>query len=150
MPGSLLSRAAVLPQVPLWSRVFRAGCGGKGETAAVCELVGITGPSATPLPSPFICTVKNSPGYLHFLFNSLCIFTFFFPRLYQGELVNYSMENSLGARTKFSAGSGACLLGFFSRRIQFLELPVRRQRVNSPLGFTAWERCGPGLKYGWV
>lgn len=78
MPGSLLSRAAVLPQVPPWSRVFRAGYGGKGETAAVCELVGITGPSATPLPSPFICTVKNSPGYLNFLFNSLCIFTFFF------------------------------------------------------------------------
>lgn len=123
--------------------------GEKGETAIVWELVGITGPSATPLPSPAFSVYLH--GLPKFFCLIRCVYLHFFSSFVlrrAGELLDGKQS---GCQDKVFFRIRGLFVGvFFPPKNQFLELPVRRQRVNSPLDLTAWERCDPGLKYGWV
>lgn len=94
------------------------------------------------LPSTFICRDKNPIVCLEFFVQFVtCIYIFFcFVLRRSGELLEGKQPRP---QDGFLPAQGL-VSRFPSRRNQFLELPVRRQRANAPLGFAAREKMRSG------
>lgn len=157
LPLSLLSRQQSRRPAPnpSLSRDFRAGYEEKGENynclwarrdnRPLCRTTAFSCPQRLFAQSkiPRVTEIFSLIRYVYLLF----FFSSFVLRQ-PGELLDGKQP---GCQDKVFCRIRDLFVGvFFPRRNQFLELPVRRQWVNSPLDFTAWERCDPGLKSSWV
>lgn len=140
---SRAGRAAVLPQNPsterslwgwIWGEKRGENCNclrARGDTRSFCLSC------YHLLPSTFICKDKNPIVYLKLLFNSLCactyIYIFCFVLRLPGEFLDGKQP---GLQDKVFCLLRGLFIVFLPTETTFLSLPVRRQRANTPLGFT--------------